>query len=556
MKPHWVLSSLVALVAIALGRPLVADEAAPPGGVQAVLVTVDDEQLSGKITGLADGKLNVATDPPRAIALVDLQRIEIGKVIASGASSDVTWIGQDKHDLVQVGGASGGNGIQDIHLHVANLKSQGIKQIEVLCRFQQKQVRMWRLDTSKSPHWRVAIARADLASDAELYLEPASADAYGEKFEVTITYNDNSKTANTTTGGTHTSDELKVDNTAKPGQPVVAKAASPTTVSKTIVYLGSHRQNQGRLHGGLARMSGETLALATDWKQEIEIPLLRVSGIWFGKSTGRAEFDKQLAAPAGEDTVLLTASDGTLAQIQCSVLGFGEGKLNVRYDDADRSIKDERLLGIVFAAHPDAAPNPAPFQVFTLASGDSISGTLAAVSEQEFEIETLWQSRVKLPSGGLADIRFRNGKLTFLSDLEPISVEETAYFGRVIHWRRDLGFDDTPARVKGRQVTRCLAMHSRSVLVFALDDQYEKFKTRLGFDDSAGNRGQAACRVLVDGREAFANKNLRSDQDTLDVEVAVKGAKQLALEVDFGEGEDVGDRIIWAEPRLFRAAAN
>ena len=545
---------LVLLLSLAPAWRLVADEP-PAGGMQAVLVTIDDEQLSGKITGLADGKLNVATEPPRSIALTDLQRIEIGKAIAGTASSDLTWVGQDNHDLVQVGGASGGNGIQDIHLHVANLKSQGIKQIAILCRFQGKQLRVWRLDTSKSPFWRIAIARADLATDAELYLEPAAADAFGEKFEVTITYNDNSTTVTGTTGGTHTSDQLKIDNTAKPGQPA-AKAPSLATKSKTIVYLGTHKQSQGRLHGDLARLSAEALALATDWKQEIEIPLLRVTGIWFGKSVGRAEFDKQMAAPAGDDTVLLNASDGTLAQIQCSVLGFAEEKLNVRYDGADRSIKEDRLLGIVLAAHPEVAANSAPFQVFTLASGDSIWGTLAAINDQDVEIDSLWQSRVKLPAGGLADIRFRNGKLTFLSDLEPIAVEETAYFGRVIHWRRDLGFDDTPAKVKGRQVTRCLAMHSRSVLTFALDGQYEKFKTRLGFDDSAGNRGQAACRVLVDGREALANKNLRSTDDAVEVEVSVRGAKQLALEVDFGEGEDVGDRIIWAEPRLFRAEAN
>jgi hypothetical protein len=38
--------------------------------------------------------------------------------------------------------------------------------------------------------------------------------------------------------------------------------------------------------------------------------------------------------------------------------------------------------------------------------------------------------------------------------------------------------------------------------------------------------------------------------------VPLAGAKQLALEVDFGPDQDVGDRILWVEPRLFRANTN
>ena len=37
------------------------------------------------------------------------------------------------------------------------------------------------------------------------------------------------------------------------------------------------------------------------------------------------------------------------------------------------------------------------------------------------------------------------------------------------------------------------------------------------------------------------------------IEVSTAGGKQMSLEIDFGEGQDVGDRVIWAEPRLFRA---
>jgi len=236
-------------------------------------------------------------------------------------------------------------------------------------------------------------------------------------------------------------------------------------------------------------------------------------------------------------------------------LGLSAGKLNVRFEGADRAVKQERVLGVVFAAHANLPPVTTPHQVFLFASGDTLAGRWLALDGGNLEFETHWQSRVKAAATDLAEIRSRNGRLTSLCDLEPVSVEEVPYFGRVIHWRRDQGFDGTPAAFKGKRPARWLAMHSHSVLTYALDGQYEKFKTTVGFDDSAGNRGRALCRVSVDGRELFLQPDFRSDQDPQEIELSVAGAKQLSLEVGFGEEQDVGDRIIWAEPRLFRVEA-
>ncbi len=524
-----------------------------PAPLQAVVTTADDEQIGGAISGLADGKLSLATEPPRAIDLSDVQRIEFGRQISAGSSStgDLGWIGQDNHDLVQVGGASGGNGIQDLHLHVSGLKPSAVKQIIAVCRFP-NQLRVWRLDTSQSPHWRLAIARADLASEAELYLEPASVDAFGLKFELTVTYSDGATSKSSTTATTHTSDQLKVDRATQPGQ-TIAKTVAPAA-AKAEVFLA----DKGRVRGEVVEITPESMTLRMAWKADLQIPILHARGIWFAGAApvdSRADFDKQMSTPTGEDVAYLVGRDKAPAQIAGSVAGLSGGKLTFRFEGADRSVNQDRLLGLVFAAHPKIPLPSTPFHVVMLNSGDSIPGRWVALKEGNLEIETLWQSRFQVPTGEVAEIRSRNGRLTFLGDLDPISVEEVPYFGRVIHWARDQGFDDAPAKVKGKQPSRSIAMHSRSVLTYSLDEQFEKFKATLGFDDSAGTRGRVLCRVTVDGRELFVQKDLRSDQDPIGVEVPLHGAKQFALEVDFGEAEDIGDRVIWAEPRLFRAAA-
>lgn len=542
-------SFLGCLLLVAVARCLSAADT-DSHGLQAVVTTVDEQQIGGRIVGVADGQLQLATEPPRTIPLEDVLRIEIGKATASAETGDLKWIGQDNQDLVQVGGASGGNGIQDLHLRATNLKPLAIKQIIVACRFP-KRVRVWRLDTSMSPHWRLAIARNELATEADLYLEPDAIDSFDQKFEVTYTYSDDSTAKASVTATTHTSDQLKVDKGQQPGTASVA--AAPADPTKAEIYLA----DSGRLRGEIRQLTPEMLTLTTAWQSDAQVPLLKVRGLWFGQAGpagAHSDFDKQLLAPTSEDVVFLVAPDKSAATVQGSVRGLSDGRLTVHFEGADRSVKQERLLGIVFAAQAKSPPVAGAYQVFRLLSGDVLAGHWRGLADGQLDIETLWQARVKLPADQLSEIRTRNGKLTYLSDLEPISVEETPYFGRLIGWRRDMGFGGQPAKIKGQPVARCLAVHSRSVLTFALDGQYEQFKTKLAFDDSAGTRGRVACRVLVDGREVFARPDFRSTEDAQAIDVPLAGAKQLVLEVDFGQDEDTGDRILWAEPRLFRAA--
>jgi hypothetical protein len=136
--------------------------------------------------------------------------------------------------------------------------------------------------------------------------------------------------------------------------------------------------------------------------------------------------------------------------------------------------------------------------------------------------------------------------------MEPATVEQTPYFGRLLSYRRDQSLNGGNLKMKGKVYSKGLAVHSRCVLSYALDGQFTVFKTTLGFDDAAGSRGNVACRVLADGKELFSKPDLRADQDPQSLELPVQGVKLLSLEVDFGEDEDVGDRVIWAEARLFR----
>ena len=89
-------------------------------------------------------------------------------------------------------------------------------------------------------------------------------------------------------------------------------------------------------------------------------------------------------------------------------------------------------------------------------------------------------------------------------------------------------------------------------LTYDLSGRYSTFEALVGFDDAAKGLGRVDCRVFADGKEIYSNPDLRAVRPAGQLKLPVAGAEQLRLLVDFGRGQDTGDRVIWANARLYR----
>jgi hypothetical protein len=187
-----------------------------------------------------------------------------------------------------------------------------------------------------------------------------------------------------------------------------------------------------------------------------------------------------------------------------------------------------------------------------LAGGLVISGLWKDLGTETWKVETAWGQGVNLPAAEIRGVRFRGGQMTYLSDLEPSKIEETPYFGRRAPWRKDVNLAGGPLKIDGRTYVRGLAVHSRSALTYDLDGQYATFEATVGFDESAKGLGRVDCRVFADDKELYANPDLRADAPPVKLALSVANAQRLRLVVDFGADQDTGDRVIWANSRLFR----
>ncbi|WP_010584948.1 NPCBM/NEW2 domain-containing protein [Schlesneria paludicola] len=497
--------------------------------------TIEDKQYQGKDAEFKDGQLTIKSDPPQTVAMEELQRL----VLAHEFKLAIDWIGQKEVDLVQIGAADGGNGVRDVQLHVTGLAAKGLKQVAIVSK---PQFRVWRSDVKNSPYWKIAVERVGQASVAELYFEPPTRDLFETEIEVTFTYDDNSNSKATVKATSHTND--KTD----PEYPVEKLATKVNRVA-TI-----YAQGGDLLNGRVLRGDSENFTIETSWLPQLEVPFGQIRGIFFdgSKPEVKTKFDQQLAKPGEDDFVLVLSKDGGIAEISGRLQGLSDGSLRITYEGQQRSIKLERVQALVLGHEPSVRSWKGPFQVFRMSSGDLFSATLQSLDEKTLKLKASWGVDVDVPRESVVELTGRNTRMVNLSELTPLTVEQVPYFDRKMAFVKDKSWNDRPLKLDGKTYSRGLAVHSRCILTYDLAGEYATFRAIVGFEEEAGDRGRVVCRVIADDKELFAKPDFRSVDKPVVVQVSVKGMKQLRLEVDFGEDEDIGDRVIWANARLFR----
>ena len=517
-------------------NPAAANQAAgKPAAPAFIATTIEDKQYQAKEAEYKDGQLTIKSEPPQTVVMEELQRL----VLNHEFKLAVEWVGQKDVDLVQVGAAEGGNGVRDVQLHVTGLAAKGIKQVSIVAK---PQFRVWRSDVKQSPNWKIAIERVGQASIAELYFEPPTRDLFETELEVSITYDDNNTEKSTVKATNHTNDQIDPEFPAE-------KLATKVSRVATIYAQGGDLLNGRVLHG-----DSEHFSIQTSWLPQLEVPFAQIRGIFFdgSKPEVKTKFDQQLAKPAEDDFVMVLSKDGGIAEITGRLQGLSDGSLRINYEGQVRSIKLERVQALVLADQPSARGWKGPFQVFRMSSGDLFSATLQSIGEKTVKLKASWGVDVDVPRESIVELTGRNTRMVNLSELTPLSVEQVPYFDRKMTFVKDKSWNDRPLKLDGKTYSRGLAVHSRCVLTYDLAGEFATFRAIVGFEEEAGDRGRVVCKVVADDKELFAKPDFRSIDKPVVVQVSVKGMKQLKLEVDFGEDEDIGDRVIWANARLFR----
>jgi len=184
--------------------------------------------------------------------------------------------------------------------------------------------------------------------------------------------------------------------------------------------------------------------------------------------------------------------------------------------------------------------------------GDGDGVRLVGEGERQFTLR--WDE--------VATLLFRGPDRLFLSELEPVLVEEAAALADdalpLFPWQRDRNVSGGFLVVGGRTYARGLGVHSRCVLTYEVPEGFDSFCTAVGIDDEVNQiaaRADVDVAVLLDGKALVERSGVRGGAPVELGTMPVRAKGRLALRVDFGAGLDLGDRVDWLHAVLLKRRA-
>ena len=176
-----------------------------------------------------------------------------------------------------------------------------------------------------------------------------------------------------------------------------------------------------------------------------------------------------------------------------------------------------------------------------------------------FTIVTTVGVSVECPQRLVSRVDYSQGKVTYLSDLDPVKTTETSNVEAIEHYRRDRNLDNGPlqltttvdGRAEAQTFAKGLAIHATAEMVYDVGGQYKELKGLVGVDPGVGGDSQVRVVIEGDGRELFA-ADVRRGHDVHKLDCDVKNVRQLRITVRPVGFLDLGNHVNLADARLVK----
>jgi hypothetical protein len=205
---------------------------------------------------------------------------------------------------------------------------------------------------------------------------------------------------------------------------------------------------------------------------------------------------------------LLVKPKDTLNGLEGTVGDGDEKGENVEFtrEGAKRSINLAKTQGLIFFREADGKMANAVCKLLDTARNE-IQVAAVAKTDKGFTITTPAGAKIEYPRNLIARLDYSKGKLTFLSDMDPMEVVETCTEGvdSVQHYHRDKNLDGGQIRIGPTTYSKGIAMHAHTELEYELKGEYREFSAFLGVEDGiGGGEGPTTVKILGDGKELYA----------------------------------------------------
>jgi len=318
--------------------------------------------------------------------------------------------------------------------------------------------------------------------------------------------------------------------------------------------------NGDRVVAGLTNMVDE--AVIALWKSHPEWPPVRIpseniAGILMSAPAEPAQrarwFTRVFSRGSKSDVVLLQNGDRATGDL----LSFDQTQLKLSQGGKPLAIEMARIRGITFNSSLSNLPTVKKPRIHvTLTDGSQLTGYGASRERGgPLRLTTVFGSPLELPLASIAVIRFLDGRATYLSELEPRAAHVSGYFDTAerVAVAKDRNVLGGPLVVHGTEYPKGLGTRSQSGIEYDLGGRYSRFEATAALDDLAGGKGSVRFIVEKDGVRIFESGLVTGMSAATAVgPLDIKGARKLALIIDYGELADINDWADWCDAVVIR----
>lgn len=268
------------------------------------------------------------------------------------------------------------------------------------------------------------------------------------------------------------------------------------------------------------------------WRTQLETPA--TGDLLIIRKQGKGATD----SPTG---IVLDRQAGIIQEVTDAVVQFEL--------DGDRiPVKREKLEGIVFFQNEEREWPDTWCRLEDSAGSIWVLKALRLRGES-CEVDTVAGLTATLPLASLRKLDFSVGNTSYLSDLEPDSVEWIPFFESAIAGenlarrnqpRRDRGFDGGRLQLGGQSFDKGIALRSRSTMVFRIPKGFNRLVATVGIDDRVRENGHVQLVIQSDSKVIFSEPITGRDRPR-ELDLDLTGAKRVTVLVDFGQELDVAD---------------
>ena len=360
-----------------------------------------------------------------------------------------------------------------------------------------------------------------------------------------------------TTATLATSDVLGITPRIDTSSPIQGRSSSDTDAKQLRIVLA----DGSRLHGTKITVDGSEVSIAGDtdeitWK----LPTKSLASIRFVPPSPKIDEQWNEIVAASHSTDILVVNKGDSLDFLEGVLGkVTDATVQFTLDGDELAVKRNKVAGLIYFRAASTETMETVCQVRGR-DGLLLMASDVTLRDDALHVTTASGMQIDVPWNEVRHVDFSQGKLVYLSDLEPETQQWTPYFeaqqlpASTVNYympRRDQAFDGEPLRLAGQTYTRGMAIRSRTELVYRLPGNYRRFVALAGIDDRMRPQGHVQLQVYADDR-LLLDREIAGNEEPLPIDLDLTGATRLRLVVDFGQDLDISDHFDLCDARIVK----